>query len=239
LYQATPFIFEVLFTNQWKYREKENIVNIMESSERNKALVDPIKLREIRTGTDALCLHDVHAFLVQCPNDLRVKRNFDRLVSNNQDDFPLTLQTLQDDTTTFEPTAGHPRRTKLNAIRTPTRLVEVIREYLQHFKKKSSKPNHNTPSYDSTKVQARLLANQSLWWCTDVNVHALLAPLLAPLFEGPTIVRKLPRRDFHEYKREEAPSPTSQTWTAGQPPQVSLNFFQRVKGMFVSMFVSE
>ena len=142
----------------------------MESSERNKALVDPIKLREIRTWTDALCLHDVHAFLVQCPNDSRVKRNFDRLVSNNQDDFPLTLQTLQDDTTTFEPTAGHPRRTKLNAIRTPTRLVEVIREYLQHFKKKSSKPNHNTPSYDSTKVQARLLANQSLWWCTDVNV---------------------------------------------------------------------
>jgi hypothetical protein len=204
----------------------------MESSERNKALVDPIKLREIRTGTDALCLHDVHAFLVQCPNDLRVKRNFDRLVSNNQDDFPLTLQTLQDDTTTFEPTAGHPRRTKLNAIRTPTRLVEVIREYLQHFKKKSSKPNHNTPSYDSTKVQARLLANQSLWWCTDVNVHALLAPL----FEGHTVVRKLPR---NEDKREEAPSPTSPTYTAGQPPQVSLNFFQRVKGMFVSMFVSE
>jgi hypothetical protein len=229
LYQATPFIFEVLFTNQWKYREKENIVNIMESSERNKALVDPIKLLEIRTGTDALCLHDVHAFLVQCPNDLRVKRNFDRLVSNNQDDFPLTLQTLQDDTTTFEPTAGHPRRTKLNAIRTPTRLVEVIREYLQHFKKKSSKPNHNTPSYDSTKVQARLLANQSLWWCTDVNVHALLAPL----FECDS---ELPR---NEDKREEAPSPTSSTYTAGQPPQVSLNFSQRIKGMFESMFVSE
>ena len=46
----------------------------MESSERNKALVDPIKLREIRTGTDALCLHDVHAFLEQCPNDLRTWR---------------------------------------------------------------------------------------------------------------------------------------------------------------------
>ena len=149
----------------------------MESSERNKALVDPIKLREIRTDTDALCLHDVHAFLVQCPNALRVKRSFDRLVSNNQEDFPLTLQTLQDDITTFEPTGGHPRRTKLNAIRTPTRLVEVIQEYLQHFKKKSSKPNHDAPLYDSTKVQARLLANQSLWWCTDVNVHALLAPL--------------------------------------------------------------
>ena len=149
----------------------------MESSRRNKALVDPIELREFRTETDALCLHDVHAFLVQCPNALRVKRNFDRLVSNNQDDFPLTLQTLQDDTTTFEPPADHPTRTKLNALRTPTRLVEVIREYLQHFKKKSSKPNHNTPLYDSTKVQAHLLTNQSLWWCTDVNVHGLLAPL--------------------------------------------------------------
>ena len=48
----------------------------MESSERNKALVDPIKLREIRTGTDALCLHDVHAFLVQCPNDLTREEKF-------------------------------------------------------------------------------------------------------------------------------------------------------------------
>jgi hypothetical protein len=139
------------------------------------------------------------------------------------------MQTLQDDTTTFEPTAGHRRRTKLNAIRTPTRLVEVIREYLQHFKKKSSKPNHNTPSYDSTKVQACLLANQSLWWCTDMNVHALLAPL----FECDS---ELPR---NEDKREEAPSLTSSTYTVGQPPQVSLNFSQRVKGMFVSMLVSE
>ena len=109
-------------------------------------LQTPIELSDIRTGPAAVCLHDAIAFLLQCPVNKNTKQAISRFLDRNKSAFPCTLSVLADTETKFEPKAGHKQRGRFlgrehHAIRTPERLVEVIKEYLQHYHTKSAKCN--------------------------------------------------------------------------------------------------
>jgi hypothetical protein len=191
----------------------------------------PIELSDIRTGPAAVCLHDAIAFLLQCPVNKYTKQDISRFLDRNKSAFPCTLSVLADTETKFEPKAGHKQRGRErgrehHAIRTPERLVEVIKEYLQHYHTKSAKCKANKVSkYDSVKAQSRELADHlvqhylpNLWpgylslWPVNVREHP---HLFAPFFVGGS---ELPG---HEDDRQ-GPSPTPSTPTAGPTPQVNL-----------------
>jgi hypothetical protein len=188
----------------------------------------PIELGDIRTGPAAVCLHDAIAFLLQCSVNRNTKQDISRFLGRNKSAFPCTLSVLADTETKFEPKAGHKQRGREHhAIRTPERLVEVIREYLQYYHTKSAKckKSNQASKYDSVKAQSRELADHlvqhylpNLWpgylslWPVDVreNPH-----LFAPFFEGES---ELPGDEDDR----QGSSPTPSTPTAGPPPQVNL-----------------
>jgi hypothetical protein len=191
----------------------------------------PIALSDIRTGPAAVCLHDAIAFLLQCPVNKYTKQDISRFLDRNKSAFPCTLIVLAGTETKFEPKAGHKQRGRErgrehHAIRTPERLVEVIKEYLQHHHTKSAKCKANKVSkYDSVKAQSRVLADHlaqhylpNLWpgylslWPVNVREHP---HLFAPFFGGES---ELPGNEDDR----QGPSPTPSTPTAGPSPQVNL-----------------
>ena len=193
----------------------------MGSSTGTKTIDPPITLSDIRTGLGAVCLHDVIAFLHQWPVDKRIKEKIRYLTgSSNKSAFPHTLRALEDTTRIkFEPKrAAHNQRTREHhAVRTPERLVEVIKECLQYYHTKSANcKSKKASTYDTVKAQSRELANQlvqhylpNLWPGSAVNVRESFAPF----FEGGS---ELPGNE----DARQGPSPTPST--AGPPPQVNL-----------------
>jgi hypothetical protein len=113
-----------------------------------------VTLSEIRCADSALCVVDLHAFLAKSPGLSRALRTLKGLVSSDCNSFPNTSHVLNAEKVSFAPVAKHQRTQPLQAIRTPTCLVAVIREHLQHYKNKSTKLK-----YHSVRDQAYVFAN--------------------------------------------------------------------------------
>jgi hypothetical protein len=141
-------------------------------------------ISHIRTGNNALCLLDVHSFLLKSPANKVSKQFLNRLAQGNKANFKHTSEALHNEAICFAAKASHQRRNPLAAIRTPCCLVEIIREYLRHFQVSRKNSVKNTLDYQSLKAQARAFANvfsetfPDLWRDSDVDVRSLLVQVV-------------------------------------------------------------
>lgn len=141
-------------------------------------------ISHIRTENHALCLLDVHSFLLKSPANKVSNQFLNRLAQGNIASFKYTSETLHNEAICFAIKVSHQRRNPLAAIRTPCYLVAIIRECLRHFQVSRKNSAKNTSDYESLKAQARAFANgfsetfPDLWRDSDVDVRSLLAQVV-------------------------------------------------------------
>jgi hypothetical protein len=132
-----------------------------------------VTLGDIRYADSALCLIDLHAFLVK--SDLhRALHHLKGIVSSECQTWPCTSQVLKAEMHTFAYVAKN-RHRHVQAIHTPNGLVAVIREHLQHYKEKSIQSGTHKLKYHSVRDQAHVFANAfsktfpQLWHNSEVS----------------------------------------------------------------------
>jgi hypothetical protein len=157
-------------------------------------------ISHIRTENNALCLLDVHSFLLRSLANKVSKQCLIRLAQGNKANFKHTSEALHGEAICFAVKASHHRGNPLAAIRTPGYLVEIIREYLRHFRVPRKNNVKTSSDYESLKAQARAFANvfsetfPDLWRDSDVDVRSLLAqvveesPIVGETTQNSTIV---------------------------------------------------
>ena len=109
------------------------------TTQSTKATSTVVALGEIRCADNAVCLIDLHAFLRKSSETKRATVSLKKLVECKSHPCAITSQVFQDDGVAFPSTSSTSSNIRLyqrtlEAIRTPSMLVAVIREHLFHYK---------------------------------------------------------------------------------------------------------